>query len=75
MLVFETFLEGAKEQDEKLDEAIRPTRIVCHSCHKCWLNKCRIRKKELSSYCSVLGYESKTTGWKLSSFPDRETLS
>ncbi|MFB8789433.1 MAG: transposase [Potamolinea sp.] len=57
MLVFEAKLEGAKEQYERLDEAIRTARFVRNSCIRYWMDNKGIGKYELSAYCAVLGKE------------------
>jgi len=57
MLVFEAKLEGAKQQYERLDEAIRTARFVRNSCVKYWMDNKNIGKYELSAYCAVLGKE------------------
>src|ERR687885_875054 len=54
MLVFEAKLEGAKQQYEKLDEAIRTARFVRNSCIRYWMDDKGISKYELSAYCAVL---------------------
>lgn len=57
MLVFEAKLEGAKQQYEKLDEAIRTARFVRNSCLRYWMDHKNIGKYELSAYCAVLAKE------------------
>ena len=57
MLVFEAKLEGAKQQYERLDEAIRTARFVRNSCIRYWMDNKGIGKYELSAYCAVLGKE------------------
>ncbi len=57
MLVFEAKLEGAKEQYERLDEAIRTARFVRNSCLKYWMENKGVGKYELSAYCAVLASE------------------
>lgn len=54
MIVFESKLEGTKQQYERLDEAIRTARFVRNSCIKYWMDNKGIEKYELSAYCSVL---------------------
>jgi len=57
MLVFESKLEGLKDQYEKLDEAIRTARFVRNSCLRYWMDNRHIGRYELSAYCAVLGKE------------------
>jgi putative transposase len=57
MLVFEAKLEGAKEQYERVDEAIRTARFVRNSCLKYWMENRGVGKYELSAYCVVLAKE------------------
>jgi len=54
MLVLEAKLEGTKEQYEKLNEAIRPARLVRNICLRYWMDNKNIGKYELSAYCAVL---------------------
>jgi putative transposase len=54
MLVFEAKLEGAKQQYERLDEAIRTARFVRNSCIRYWMDNKGIGRYELSAYCAVL---------------------
>ena len=62
MLVFESKLEGTKEQYERLDEAIRTARFVRNSCIKYWMDNKGIGKYELSAYCAVLAKEFSWAG-------------
>ncbi len=57
MLVFEAKLEGAKEQYERLDEAIRTARFVRNSCLRYWIDNKGVGRYELSAYCAVLAKE------------------
>ena len=57
MLVFEAKLEGAKEQYERLDEAIRTARFVRNSCLRYWMDNKGVGRYELSAYCAVLAQE------------------
>ncbi len=57
MLVFEAKLEGANEQCERLDEAIRTARFVRNSCLKYWIENKGVGRNELSAYCAVLAKE------------------
>ena len=54
MLVFETKLEGTKEQQERLDEAIRTALFVRNSCIRYWMDNKGIGGYELSAYCVVV---------------------
>ena len=57
MLVFETKLEGTKQQYERLDEAIRTARFVRNSCIRYWMDNKGIGRYELSAYCAVLAQQ------------------
>jgi putative transposase len=57
MLVVEAKLEGAKQQYERLDEAIRTARFIRNCCIKYWMDNKNIGKYELSAYCAVLAKE------------------
>jgi putative transposase len=57
MLVFEAKLEGAKQQYEQLDEAIRTARFIRNSCLRYWMANKGIGRYELSAYCAVLAKE------------------
>jgi len=54
MLVFETKIEGTKEQYERLDEAIRTAFFVRNSCLWYWMDNKGIGGYDLSAYCVVL---------------------
>jgi len=54
MLVFEAKLEGANEQYQSLDEAIRTARFVRNACLRYWMDNRNIGRYELSAYCAVL---------------------
>jgi putative transposase len=62
MLVFESKLEGTKEQYERLDEAIRTARFVRNSCIRYWMDNKGIGSIELSAYCAVLAKEFSWAG-------------
>ena len=55
ILVFEAKLEETKQQNERLDEAIRTARLVRNACITYWMDNKGIGKYELSAYCAVLG--------------------
>ena len=57
ILVLEAKLEETKQQNERLDEAIRTARSVRNSCIRYWMDNKGIGKYELSAYCAVLGKE------------------
>jgi putative transposase len=54
MLVFESKLDGTKQQYEALDEAIRTARFVRNSCLKYWQENRGVGRYDLSRYCAVL---------------------
>jgi putative transposase len=54
MLVFESKLEGIKQQYDALDEAIRTARFIRNSCIKYWQENQGIGRYDLSKYCAVL---------------------
>ena len=54
MLVFEAKLEGAKEQYQSLDEAIRTARFVRNASLRYWMDNRDIGRYDLSAYCAVL---------------------
>ncbi len=54
MLVFESKLEGIKQQYDALDEAIRTARFIRNSCLKYWQENQGIGRYDLSRYCAVL---------------------
>jgi putative transposase len=57
MLVFESKLEGTKQQYERLNEAIPTARFVRNSCIRYWMDNKGIGKYELSAYFAVLAKE------------------
>jgi putative transposase len=54
MLVFESKLDGTKQQYDALDEAIRTARFVRNSCLKYWQENRGVGRYDLSRYCAVL---------------------
>ncbi|MEH2156557.1 RNA-guided endonuclease InsQ/TnpB family protein [Nostoc sp.] len=54
MVVFEAKLEGAKEQYQSLDEAIRTARFVRNASLRYWMDNRDIGRYDLSAYCAVL---------------------
>jgi putative transposase len=54
MLVFESKLEGMKQQYDALDEAIRTARFIRNSCLKYWQENRGVGRYDLSRYCAVL---------------------
>ncbi len=54
MLVLEAKLEGKKDRDEKLKEAIRTARSFRNICLRYWMHNKDIGKYQLSAYWAVL---------------------
>ncbi len=54
MIVYETKLEGTKQQYQQLDQAIRTGRFVRNSIISAWLDKKIKSRNEAYKYCKIL---------------------
>jgi putative transposase len=57
VLIFEYKLDGNKQQDAALDEAIRVVQFIRNKCLRLWMDGRKIHKNDLQCYCAVLAKE------------------
>jgi len=57
MLVYEYKLDGNKQQEARIEEAIRVTQFIRNKCIRLWMDGTNVSKNDLQTYCAVLAYE------------------
>ena len=57
MIVFEFKAKGTKQQDQKIDEAIRITQFIRNKCLRFWMDNQNVKPYDLNKYTAVLANE------------------
>jgi len=64
MLIFEYKVDGTKQQDAAIDEAIRIVQFMRNKCLRKWMDERAVSKNDLQCYCATL---AKAYPWESSS--------